>query len=95
MRGLICFIAERKGYAVQSQEQELVTNWARPEEAYDAGDRRWFPTTEEFYYEMLEVLPPCEVARAPSHGFTCFSGVPLATLAGWQRRQRCTGRFSR
>jgi len=39
-------------------EPELVTDWKKPEAAYDAKDRRWFNTTEPFLYEMLSVLPP-------------------------------------
>lgn len=38
----------------------LVKDWKAPEAAYDAGNRDWLPCTEEFYMEMLEVLPPMD-----------------------------------
>lgn len=49
---------------------EPVTSWQPPEAAYNNGNREWLPTTEAFYDDMLCVLPPCEVSRSQTHGFS-------------------------
>jgi hypothetical protein len=59
-----------KGNAMQTQDP--VTSWVIPEMAYDAGDREWFPTTAEFYDEMLNVLPPLNWTHTAALG-SCFA----------------------
>lgn len=39
--------------------QENQSPWNRAIDAYRVGDRRWItPITEDFYYDMLGVVPP-------------------------------------
>lgn len=40
-----------------------VESWHAPEEEYNKGNRNWLPCTEEFYWEMLECMPPIYQGR--------------------------------
>jgi hypothetical protein len=47
--------------------------WKTYEEHYDQGNHSWHPCTEEFYYDMLEVLPPVYFPRKTGWGLFAVS----------------------
>ena len=42
--------------------------WLRAQAAHTAGDRSWLPCTEEFYDDMLNVMPPLCFAYTAGYG---------------------------
>lgn len=50
--------------------------WRTAQAMYERGDLTWLPCTEEFFHQMLTIVPPQAAAARPALGYSFANGKP-------------------